>query len=281
MKANATAAAKAKNFARRARKAVVRRARSRIRVTTPASVRAAEAFRLVPEPVFILSYMRSGSTLLRVVLDSHSKLCAPHEMHLSLLRLDFKGQSEAAMREIGFSARGLENLLWDRVLFDQLAKSGKSHIIDKTPGNSLWWRRIHKYWPEAKFVILYRHPVRVMESWERARPEIKREKTVAQMLRFAQALEAARETHGGLVVKYEDLTRNPAQVTQQICSFIGVPWEPQMIAYGEKDHGTFVRGLGDWSDKIQSGTIAPAPPDPKPEDIPDDLKEICRLMGYL
>jgi hypothetical protein len=225
--------------------------------------------------------MRSGSTLLRVVLDSHSKLRAPHEMHLSLLRVDLRGQSEAAMREIGFSARALENVLWDRVLFDQLAKSGKSHIIDKTPGNSLWWRRIHKYWPDAKFVILYRHPVRVMESWERARPEIKREKTVAQMLRFAQALEAARETHGGLVVKYEDFTRNPAQVTQQICSFIGVPWEPGMIAYGDKDHGTFVRGLGDWSDKIQSGTIAPAPPDPKPEDVPDDLKEICRLMGYL
>lgn len=270
-----------RKFARRAKRALARGVCSRIRVAAPASVRAAEAFRLVPEPVFILSYMRSGSTLLRVVLNSHSQLCAPHEMHLSTVRVTFKGQSESAMREIGFSGRALENLLWDRVLFDQLAKSGKPHIIDKTPGNSLWWRRIHNFWPKAKFIILYRHPVRVMESWERARPEIKRERTIAQMLRFAEALERARETHGGLVVRYEDFTRDPATVTRQICEFIGVPWEPQMIAYGDQDHGKFVRGLGDWSEKIQSGAIAPAPPDPKPEDVPDDLKEICRLMGYV
>jgi hypothetical protein len=171
--------------------------------------------------------------------------------------------------------------LWDRVLFDQLAKSGKAHIIDKTPGNSLWWRRIHNYWPKAKFIILYRHPVRVMQSWEKAHPKLKREGTIAQMLRFAEALEQARQAHGGLVVRYEEFTRDPAKVSKEICEFIGVPWEPEMIAYGEKDHGNFVRGLGDWSDKIQSGAISPAPPDPKPEDVPDDLKEVCRAMGYL
>jgi hypothetical protein len=187
-----------RKYARRAKRALSRRVRSKVRVVAPASVRAAESFRLVPEPVFVLSYMRSGSTLLRVVLNSHSKLCAPHEMHLSLLRIDFRGQSKAAMEEIGFGARALENLLWDRVLFDQLAKSGKAHIIDKTPGNSLWWRRIHNYWPKAKFIILYRHPVRVMQSWEKAHPKLKREGTIAQMLRFAEALEQARQTHGGL-----------------------------------------------------------------------------------
>jgi hypothetical protein len=270
-----------RKYARRAKRALSRRMRSKVRVVAPASVRAAESFRLVPEPVFVLSYMRSGSTLLRVVLNSHSKLCAPHEMHLSLLRIDFRGQSKAAMEEIGFGARALENLLWDRVLFDQLAKSGKAHIIDKTPGNSLWWRRIHNYWPKAKFIILYRHPVRVMQSWEKAHPKLKREGTIAQMLRFAEALEQARQAHGGLVVRYEEFTRDPAKVSKEICEFIGVPWEPEMIAYGEKDHGNFVRGLGDWSDKIQSGAISPAPPDPKPEDVPDDLKEVCRAMGYL
>lgn len=261
----------------KARAAVTPRPRP---AATPAD-RAANNFRLVPEPVFILSYMRSGSTLLRVVLNSHSKLCAPHEMHLSSVKVELKGQSESALGEIGFRARWIENLVWDRVLFDQLTRSGKPHIIDKTPGNSLWWRRIHKFWPDAKFIILYRHPVRVMESWERARPEIKRQRTIAQMLRFAKALERARNIHGGLVVRYEEFTRDPAKVSQEICEFIGVPWEPQMVAYGEQDHGNFVRGLGDWSEKIQSGAISPAPPDPKPEDVPDDLKEICRLMGYL
>jgi hypothetical protein len=266
----------------RVRTAVITRPRSRLRAALPTSVEAAQAFRLVSEPIFILSYMRSGSTLLRMVLDSHSKLCAPHELHLTSVRVRFLPPSDKAMSEIGLSGRDLENLLWDRVLFDQLAKSGKKHIIDKTPGNSLWWRRIHNHWPNAKFIILYRHPLRVLESWANARPEIPRDEVVEQMHRFAEALENAYQNHGGLIVRYEDLTRDPAAVSQKICAYLGVPWEPQMIAYGEQDHGgSYVRGLGDWSDKIQSGTIAPAPPDPEPEDVPDDIKEICRLMGYV
>ena len=37
-----------------------------------------------------------------------------------------------------------------------------------------------------------------------------------------------------------------------------------MIDYGSQQHGGFVRGLGDWSDKIKGGAIQPAPPDPTP-----------------
>ena len=49
---------------------------------------SAEQFRLVPQPVFLLSYLRSGSTMMRMVLNSHSQICAPLEMHLRALRLD-------------------------------------------------------------------------------------------------------------------------------------------------------------------------------------------------
>jgi hypothetical protein len=38
-----------------------------------------EADRLLRAPVFVLSPPRSGSTLLRVVLNSHPLLHAPHE----------------------------------------------------------------------------------------------------------------------------------------------------------------------------------------------------------
>ena len=38
--------------------------------------------RLVAAPVFILCTLRSGSTLLRVLLNSHSQIHGPHELHL-------------------------------------------------------------------------------------------------------------------------------------------------------------------------------------------------------
>jgi hypothetical protein len=219
---------------------------------------------------------------MRVVLDSHSQICAPHEMHLRSLRVTPGVRLvESALTELGLTTRDLENMLWDRVLYDRLLHSKKSVIVDKTPSNVMAWERIHRYWPESKLILLHRHPVRIMDSWHSARPNLPREKSAAELQRYTELMQRAQRVHGGLVVRYEDLTRQPAAITQEICEFLGVPWEPQMVEYGAQGRGRFVRGLGDWTDKIKSGQIAPAPPDPLPADIPDELKETARLMGYL
>src|SRR5215212_12159632 len=58
--------------------------------------------RLLEAPTFVLCSVRSGSTLLRVLLDSHSRICAPHELHLRdisvSLRTDY---AERSLGEIG------------------------------------------------------------------------------------------------------------------------------------------------------------------------------------
>ena len=55
-----------------------------------------------------------------------------------------------------------------------------------------------------------------------------------------------------------------------------------MIDYGQQDHGGFVRGLGDWSDKIKSGTISAGAAGPEARGCSGrPASEICRLMGYL
>jgi hypothetical protein len=154
-------------------------------------------------------------------------------------------------------------------------------VVDKTPHNTLSWQRIHRYWPRAKFILLYRHPVPVINSMMAMQPNKPPEHWAEDLMRFARALNRAYEVHGGLKVRYEDLTRDPEATTRKICEFLGVPWEAGMVNYGEKEHGNFTRGLGDWSEKIRAGAIQPAPPDPEPEDIPPYLTEACQLMGYL
>ncbi len=42
--------------------------------------------RLVQRPCFLLSSVRSGSTLSRVILNSHSQIHSPHEMHFRRTR---------------------------------------------------------------------------------------------------------------------------------------------------------------------------------------------------
>jgi len=45
--------------------------------------------RLVEAPVFVICTLRSGSTLLRVPLDSHSQIRSPHELHLRYVSVHF------------------------------------------------------------------------------------------------------------------------------------------------------------------------------------------------
>ena len=65
----------------------------------------ARADRLVKAPVFVMCTLRSGSTLLRVLLNSHSKIHAPHEIHLRYISVNLDRKwSERSMKEMGLDA---------------------------------------------------------------------------------------------------------------------------------------------------------------------------------
>src|SRR3954447_5405486 len=71
--------------------------------------------RLLEAPAFVLCSVRSGSTLLRVLLDSHSRICAPHELHLRDISVAIRTEyADRALREVGLEPSRLEYLLWDR-----------------------------------------------------------------------------------------------------------------------------------------------------------------------
>lgn len=238
--------------------------------------------RLVSSPVFVLSSIRSGSTLLRVVLNSHSQICAPHELHLAKLKVQVEGDNlKSAMRELELTPRGLENLLWDRILHLELVRSGKSIVVDKTPQNTLNWQRLRRNWPQARYIFLLRHPVRVVESMVRAWPNDPLEQHYRKAEEYAVALRDAVQRLPGIEVRYEDLTTNPERVTREICTYLQVPWEQAMVRYGEHDHGRFVGRLGDWSSAIKSGSIKAAKPAPRPDEIPAELQNACKVLGYL
>ena len=237
--------------------------------------------RLVTAPTFILSSVRSGSTLLRLVLDSHPEICSPHELHLRRVGVRALGHGQFALGELGLDERELRHLLWDRILHRELQRSGKSRFVNKTPGDSLMWADLLACWPDARFIHLHRHPAAVVDSWAAARTALTRDEVAQDVLAYATGMEQARELRGGLVVRYEDLTTDPEAVTRRICEFVGVDWVPAMIDYGKAPHAGLRRGLGDWSDKMRSGVIQPADPPPPADRIPAALRPVARAWGYL
>ncbi|MFI7111340.1 hypothetical protein ACIBK9_33865 [Nonomuraea sp. NPDC050227] len=100
-----------------------------------------QADRLLKAPVFLLSPVRSGSTLLRALMNAHPAL------HVRRLRVEFgTGLAEQAMAALGRDLSGLEHLLWDRVPHRELVRSGKRFMMGKTPADVFTIERIAACW---------------------------------------------------------------------------------------------------------------------------------------
>lgn len=238
--------------------------------------------RLLRAPVFVMAPVRSGSTLLRMLLNAHSKLYAPHELHVRRLQVEpATTLARRAMAVLDLTPSDLEHLLWDRVLHRELVRSGKSYVVDKTPGNAFIWRRIAACWPDARFLFLLRHPMSIARSWHDSKPgERERHEAALDALRYMKAVERARKGLPGQTVRYEDLTGDPEGETRRICDFLGLAWEPEMLEYGGSGE-VYSKGLGDWQDKIRSGRVQSPRPLPPEEEIVEELLPMCRAWGYV
>lgn len=245
-------------------------------------IRARTGDRLVETPAFILSSVRSGSTLLRVLLGSHSQIHAPHEMHLRDVAVEVKSKyAERALDSVGLDRAHLEYLLWDRLLHRELAASGKPVLVNKTPNDVFIVDRIRACWSDARFIFLLRHPAAIAASRHATRPQDSHERNVEMVRRYAAALEQARTELPGHTIRYEDLATDPEGETRKLCAFLGVEWEATMLDYGSHGHRGLRAGLGDWTEKIKSGQVqSPTLPGPDAE-IAEPLLEFARAWGYL
>ncbi|MBB5077815.1 sulfotransferase family protein [Nonomuraea endophytica] len=239
--------------------------------------------RLLRAPVFLFSSVRSGSTLLRVLLNSHSLIHSPIETHFRRVTTGFPTDPvRQAVAALGHTHSDVEHLIWDRLLHRELARSGKQIMVEKTPSNVFAWRRIATCWPDARFLFLLRHPMSIAQSWHEADPDNRpMDEAVSRTLNYMVYLQEAREHLPGLTVTYEDLVAEPGPVLRKVCDFLEVAWEPAMLEYGSRDHGGFVKGIGDWRDKIRTGSVVEGRPLPAPDEVPEKLWEICRRWRYL
>lgn len=237
--------------------------------------------RLLKAPAFVICSVRSGSTLLRVLLDSHSKIHSPQELHLRDLTVKVKTEyALKALGEIGLDDEQLRFLLWDRMLQRELAAAGKQILVNKTPNDAFIADLIARCWTDARFIYLMRHPGSIERSRQATRPQDTPERNARMVLRYGNAIEQARAAHPGVSVRYEELTADPRDAMQRVCAFLGVPWEPAMLDYGRFDHGRMKPGLGDWKAKIKSGEVQSAEPPPPPDEIHPSLLELCAAWGY-
>ncbi|MCB9591868.1 MAG: sulfotransferase [Sandaracinaceae bacterium] len=208
--------------------------------------------------LFLISAPRSGSTLLQRMMGSHSEVFTHPEPHLMtpLAYLGYYDRVDGAPYDHINGAEAIRSFVEelpggeedyldalrayaDTLYGRMLAPSGKRYFLDKTPAYALVSEFVARVYPEAKYVVLTRHPLAVFSSyansffdgdWEAAHrynPVV--ERYVPAIARFV------RERPVPLAhVQYEELVQAPEMHLERIFAYLGVDNEPEAVRYGDR-----------------------------------------------
>jgi Sulfotransferase family len=230
-------------------------------------------------PFFLLGHDRSGTTMLRLILDRGDVAVPPESMFL--LDVDPGQPAEDVLRAAWNHPRvqlwglpgkppalpaGLNGMDAFRFAVTApfvayAAREGKGRWGDKTPAYIGHVDRLAEIWPDARFVHLIRDgrdvalsvmnvPFGPNNAWAAAR-------SWASVIR--QGHKAA-ERYPGLVleVRYEDLVSKPAETVALLCDFLGLDYSDDMLAIEQTDRSKVVADQSAWFANVWSGITTAA-----------------------
>lgn len=124
-------------------------------------------------PIFILSCERSGSTMLRYIVDTHSKIVCPSHLYLGnvLENLNRMVLATVAQTQCGSDTEAQKQFAVaestetvSKIMSRYVAAKGKEFWCEKTPMNLEYLSTLNTHFPNAKYICLYRHCMDVVHS---------------------------------------------------------------------------------------------------------------------
>lgn len=198
-------------------------------------------------PVFVVGSLRSGTTLLRLLLDHHPEINIFGEFEAAVSQVKGPGWPnldeyyeflEVDRQTLAYNLKIPDSSSYvDLVtsLFNQIAKRSKKKIVGASIHSNI--DRIPGIWPDAKFIHLLRDPRDVAKScigmgwvgnvYDGASYWLDAESNVAKLRNKIK-------NENIITVTYEDLITNPVQVLTSICNFLSISYEESMLSL-EKD----------------------------------------------
>jgi protein-tyrosine sulfotransferase len=211
----------------------------------------------------VLTCARSGSTLLRYVLDAHHEVVCPPELNLSQLMAEVErawsmvddpptrqGRNELGTRE---ARRAAETAMgwW-------LDHTRKICFCDKSLSTVDQADVVHRAFPAARFLVLFRHPLDVVVSGLEA------SRWGFNAFGFAPYAQAAPQNHVAAILEYwcdrveraldferrhpdrcyriyyEMMVRDPEETLSGVFGFLGLDWSRDILRRafdGVRPHG--------------------------------------------
>jgi hypothetical protein len=220
--------------------------------------------------VLVLGVRRSGTTLLRVMLDRHSELAVPDESYFvpqladrhlrrvdpdefvdDLRRIDTVAEWDVPLDKV--RARLTERMPIGAAVATVYAvyadERGKARWGDKTPMYMQNLRLLDRLFPDAFFIHLIRDgrdaamsflsmPKGLMtETWMQPRSVADFASQWRTEVKAARRLGRRVGQQRYLEVRYEDLVANVERVLRTIATFARLPYEPQMADFVDDVEG--------------------------------------------
>jgi hypothetical protein len=213
---------------------------------------------------FLVGCPRSGTTLLQRLLDAHPDVAvAPETFFIERFwqkreeygPLDDDRCFERLLHDISavpeFAEMGLnKDAFFERatgartypVLFRlwlamYAEQRGVRHVGEKTPSHALHMPTLAEFFPESRFINIIRDPRAVVNSlrhvpWSKGCTKGDAEiwRRYAKTARHALASKDARLTN----VRYEELVTDPEQKLKEVCEFLGLSYDREMMNFPSK-----------------------------------------------
>ena len=221
-----------------------------------------------PGPLFVVGMWRSGTSLLYALLNQHPQIGLMYESDLPLLAPLFLLRQKSARWLNKFEAwngaltrhqidvAAIDPNISDlpggfRAIAQQYAaKTGATVWGCKSPNYYDCMNRLAGWFPEAKFIVIWRDPADVCRSIVRAaekspwfaRPGMDLRALLGYRRMKQEADQLVRRGAAICQIQYDDLVRQPETTLRAICEFIGVAFDPKMTSLEGADRSAVYKG---------------------------------------
>jgi len=215
-------------------------------------------------PFFIVGFQRSGTTLLRLMLDNHPELAVPLDTVGLWARYESRLAEYGSLEEEVGCRRLITDLLaeeriqlWETPLTVETvlahrrragyagimeafhlayaAHRGKREWGDKDPGNMERIDQLNRWFPECRIIHIIRDGRDACLS--QTKQDFGFDDLFECALAWREQVEWVRRIGAVLgparyvEVRYEDLVAAPEAELRRLCAFLGVSWQPAMLEY--------------------------------------------------
>lgn len=125
------------------------------------------------------------------------------------------------------------------ILQEWLAFARQEHrtlIVEKSPKHIQAVRRLRRLLPGARIVAVARNPLDTCASLHRRFGDL--DYAIERWLMDSAATLEALQEPSTMLVRYEELTRDPAATLTSVCTFLGLPWDAGILTRGGSAYGT-------------------------------------------